>query len=165
MSLRAGCQAWTVLGRARGTGSSPLGFQKELHAQCLWFQHRPGGSNAAAHGPFPPRSMRLSREGPGPAFGLPSHLHDWQPQEAPCLSYRVFPLTAVSTPCVCMSSLSRVQLFVTLWTAAREAPLSMRFSWQEHWRACHFFFLLQGISLTQGSNLHLPCLLHCRLIL
>ena len=27
------------------------------------------------------------------------------------------------------------------------------------------FFLLQGISLTQGSNLLLPCLLHCRRIL
>jgi len=29
--------------------------------------------------------------------------------------------------------------------------------------ACHF--LLQGIFLTQGSNPHLPCLLHCRQIL
>ena len=28
---------------------------------------------------------------------------------------------------------------------------------------CHF--LLQGIIPTQGSNLHLPCLLHCRQIL
>ena len=27
----------------------------------------------------------------------------------------------------------RVQLFATLWTVARQAPLSMRFSRQEHW--------------------------------
>ena len=69
VSVRAGFLAWTMWGRARGPGSSPLGFQKELRAQCLWFQHRPGGSDAAASGPFPPQSMRLSREGlPGPAL-------------------------------------------------------------------------------------------------
>ena len=28
---------------------------------------------------------------------------------------------------------SRVQLFATLWTVARQAPLSMGFSRQEHW--------------------------------
>ena len=39
------------------------------------------------------------------------------------------------------------------------APLSMDFSRQEY---CHF--LLQGIFLTQGSNSHLYCLLHCRWI-
>ena len=30
-------------------------------------------------------------------------------------------------------SLSRVQLFETLWTVARQAPLSMGFSRQEYW--------------------------------
>ena len=36
--------------------------------------------------------------------------------------------------CVCMlSHLSCVQLFVTLWTVACQAPLSMGFSRQEHW--------------------------------
>ena len=30
-------------------------------------------------------------------------------------------------------SLSRVQLFVTLWTIARQSPLSMGFSRQEYW--------------------------------
>ena len=33
------------------------------------------------------------------------------------------------------------------WTTARQAPLSMGFSRQEHWMG-----LLQGIFLTQGSN-------------
>ena len=34
---------------------------------------------------------------------------------------------------------SCVQLFVTLWTVARQAPLSMGFSRQEHWSGlpCH----------------------------
>ena len=48
-------------------------------------------------------------------------------------------------------------IFVTPWTIARQAPLSMGFSRQEHWSGCHF--LLQGVFLTQGSN---PGLLHCR---
>ena len=32
-----------------------------------------------------------------------------------------------------LSHFSRVQLFVTLWTIAHQAPLSMRFSRQEYW--------------------------------
>ena len=32
-----------------------------------------------------------------------------------------------------MQLLSHVQLFVTLWTIARQAPLSMEFSRQEYW--------------------------------
>ena len=37
--------------------------------------------------------------------------------------------------CVCVHAkwLSRVQLFVTLWTVACQAPLSMGFSRQEYW--------------------------------
>ena len=53
-----------------------------------------------------------------------------------------------------------VQFFVTPWTAACQAPLSMGFLGQEHWSGCQT--LLQGIAPTQGSNL---CLLHCRQIL
>ena len=34
--------------------------------------------------------------------------------------------------------LSRVRLFVTLWTAARQAPLSMEFFKQEHWSRLPF---------------------------
>ena len=40
--------------------------------------------------------------------------------------------------------------FVTPWTVAHQAPLSMEFSRQEYWRGCHSF--LQGIFLTQGLN-------------
>ena len=54
--------------------------------------------------------------------------------------------------------LSRVRLFETPWTVAHQAPLSMEFSRQEYLGGCHF--LLQRLSLTKGSNLHLLCLLH-----
>ena len=37
-----------------------------------------------------------------------------------------------------MKSLSHVQLFATLWTVARQAPLSMGFSRQECWSGLPF---------------------------
>ena len=40
--------------------------------------------------------------------------------------------------CVCERSLSHVLLFVTLWTVAHQAPLSMEFSRQEHWSGLPF---------------------------
>ena len=41
---------------------------------------------------------------------------------------------------------------VTPWTIARQVPLFMGFLRQESWSGLHF--LLQGIFLTQGLNLH-----------
>ena len=55
--------------------------------------------------------------------------------------------------CVCVYALSCVRLFVTPLTIAQQSPLSMAFSQQEYWVGCHF--LLQGIFLTQESNLNL----------
>ena len=46
--------------------------------------------------------------------------------------------------------LSRVLLLLTPWTVARQACLSMRFPSENTEVDCHF--LLQGISMTQGSN-------------
>ena len=37
-----------------------------------------------------------------------------------------------------MKSLSHVRLFATLWTGARQAPLSMGFSRQEYWSGLPF---------------------------
>ena len=37
-----------------------------------------------------------------------------------------------------MKSLSRVQLFVTPWTVAYQAPPSMGFSWPEYWSGLPF---------------------------
>ena len=66
--------------------------------------------------------------------------------------------------CVCsaQSCFSRVRLFATLWTVARQTPLSMGFSRQEYRVGRHA--LLQGILPTQGWNLCLLGILHCRRI-
>ena len=61
-----------------------------------------------------------------------------------------------------LSSFSHVWLFATLWTIARQAPLSKDFQGKNIGVDCHV--LLQEISPTQGSNLHLLKLLHCRQI-
>ena len=53
--------------------------------------------------------------------------------------------------CMCVSCFSRVQLFVTLWTVARQVLLSLGFSRQQYWSEA----LLQRIFSTQESN---PCL-------
>ena len=39
---------------------------------------------------------------------------------------------------VCVKSLSHVRLFVTPWTVARQAPVSMGFSRQEYWSGLLF---------------------------
>ena len=66
-----------------------------------------------------------------------------------------------------LSRFSRVHVFVTLWTVALQAPLSLVFSrllypWYSPGKntgvGCHV--LLQGIFLTQGSNLGQLYLLH-----
>ena len=51
--------------------------------------------------------------------------------------------------CVCTQMLSHVRLFVSPWTVAHQAPLSMGFSRHECWSGLPF--LLQGIFPTQGS--------------
>ena len=38
-----------------------------------------------------------------------------------------------TTPCVCAQLLSRVLLFASPWTTARQAPLSMKFPREEYW--------------------------------
>ena len=53
-------------------------------------------------------------------------------------------------------SLSHVQLFVTPWTVAYQAPL---WNFPGKSTGLGYHFLLQGTFLTQGSNLGLP---HCR---
>ena len=60
--------------------------------------------------------------------------------------------------CLCMCVCSAVSDSATPWTVARQAPLSWDSPGKKTGVSCHF--LLQGIFLTQGSNLHLLCLLH-----
>ena len=57
-----------------------------------------------------------------------------------------------------LSRFSRVQLFVTLWTVAHQAPLSMDSPGKNTGVGCHS--LLQVIFPTQGLNLHFLHLLH-----
>ena len=59
-----------------------------------------------------------------------------------------------------LSHFRRVQLSVTPWTIARQAPLSMKFSDKSTGGGGRS--LLQGVFLTQGPN---PGFLHCRHIL
>ena len=60
----------------------------------------------------------------------------------------------IKVMCVCMlSCFSCVWLCASLWTVARQAPLSMGSSRQEYWSELHA--LLQGIFPTQGLSLHL----------
>ena len=40
---------------------------------------------------------------------------------------------SLNAMCVCVQSQSHIQLFATLWTAARQALLSVGFSRQEYW--------------------------------
>ena len=52
---------------------------------------------------------------------------------------------------LCMlSRFSYIQLFVTAWTIAHQAPLCMEFSRQEYWSGHSF---LQGIFPAQGDSL------------
>ena len=64
---------------------------------------------------------------------------------------------------MCVQSLSHVQLFATLWTIGHLASLSMGFSRQEH--GVVWYFLPQGIFLSQVSNPGILSLLHWRWIL
>ena len=68
----------------------------------------------------------------------------------------VFSLGQVRSLCVQAQSLSCV--FVTPWTAAHQAPLSIEFSSQEYWSG--FSFSIPRIFLTQESNLYVLRLLH-----
>ena len=52
--------------------------------------------------------------------------------------------------CVCAQSLSRVRLCATLWTVARQTPLTMGFSRQEYWSG--LLFPTPGDLPDQGSN-------------
>ena len=60
--------------------------------------------------------------------------------------------------CLCAQPLVTSDWFLTPWTVAHQAPLSVGFSRQEYWNGLPF--PLQGFFPTQGSNSHLLYLLH-----
>ena len=65
------------------------------------------------------------------------------------------PVQVKSLPFTCACVLSHLWLFVTPWTVALQAPLSMDYPGKNTRVGCHF--LLQGAYLTQESNL---CIQH-----
>ena len=76
------------------------------------------------------------------------------------------PISAITFLPYVLSCSSRVQLLAISWTIACQVPLSMGFSWQGYWSGLPFLPAgLLTFFLTQGSNLGLLCLLHCRQIL
>ena len=67
--------------------------------------------------------------------------------------------------CVCvyvLSCYSHVQLFATLWTAAHQAPLSMRVSRHEYWSGLPC--APPGDLPDPGIQLFLLCLLHWQVV-
>ena len=59
---------------------------------------------------------------------------------SPALQADSLPAELPVKPCLKVKSLSRVPLFVTPWTVAYQAPLSMGFSRQEYWSGLPFPF-------------------------
>ena len=88
-----------------------------------------------------------------------TQLSDWTSTTIRCVCVCVHPSPDIRI-CIHVHTdhFSCVQLFAILWTEACQAPLSMGFSRQEYWSGLPC--LLQGVFLTQGSNLCLLCLLH-----
>ena len=63
-------------------------------------------------------------------ISLGDHLHPWRLNSNTTLSTKL----VLPSWCACtLSCFSRVWLFVTLWTVAHQAPLSLQFSRQEYW--------------------------------
>ena len=58
---------------------------------------------------------------------------------------------------ICMCVLSRVQLFITPWTVARQAPLPMELSRQEHWSGLPF--PTSGVTPNPGNKPSSPALI------
>ena len=79
--------------------------------------------------------------------------------EFPSQTVTAMRLNNTKTECV----LSRVRLFAIPWTVARQAPLFMGFSRQEHWSGWPFPPL--GDLPDPGIEPHLLCLLHWQAIL
>ena len=69
---------------------------------------------------------------------LPSNLNFLSTQDFLRFSLIIFKPSMCVCVCVCVFALSCVQLFVTPWTIAHQAPLSMEFSQQEYWSGLAF---------------------------
>ena len=123
---------------------------------CMWSASRMGISRESPWVTQAPRGVE--REDTKPFHG--PHLRGssgcWGQREMPRRSHvhrHDKSGTARGPPACVLSLLSCDRLFVTPWTVAHQAPLTMGFSRKNTGVGCHA--LLQGIFLTQGLNLSL----------
>ena len=70
--------------------------------------------------------------------GSDQQRHPFQLLQVPILSRLLHPSHTPYVRCVYAHSLSHIQLFVTEWTVAHQAPLSMELSRQEYWSGLPF---------------------------
>ena len=141
---------WDSPGKNTGVGCHFL-------LQCMKVRSESEVSQLRPHGLQPTRLL-CPWDFPGKSTGVECHClllkHHWHTKNTfiKFLDFRI-----VTTKTGSVQSVSHVWLFVTPWTVAGQAPLSMESSRQEYWRELHS--LLLGIFLTQGLNLGF---LNCR---
>ena len=100
-----------------------------LHSWSCWGQPRWNVCGHSQRGPLFTRPQTCTAQPSG--FQLTSP-RLWKLLQSCVMS------VAFYTEIVCMRTLSGVWLFVTLWTVARQAPLSMGFPRQEYWSGMPF---------------------------
>ena len=141
------------------TTPGPEEQEQKLSACALAAQQESLGDRSLVLGVVPPRLHSWSEEIPrreGAAIqGVPLNWQCSQPTEFLCLidkkvEVMFLPPSAASLlkESVKVKLLSHVQLFVTPWTVAYQAPPSMGFSRQEYWSGCHYSHSIKASSRT-----------------
>ena len=98
---------------------------KKLKSQTCFFRPNRPASRTCIHRPHSPhreKKKRLENYRPSTWKATPASLQDLMPGG-----------TSIFTWGAVLSHFSRVRLFATLWTVARQAPLSVGFSRQTYW--------------------------------
>ena len=101
--------------------------------------------------PYMSKILQFYDAGAGPGWGGKQWPNILLLSACLFIFYRIFSEFQLESYCCCSIAKVVSSSFVTLWTIARQAPLSKGFPGQED------YFLLQGIFLTQELNL---CFLH-----
>ena len=110
-------------------GESNFGYVH--HILCPWTQGLDLG--LLSHG----QVSSLKRSSANPL--LSPHTCPWLlPVSSPWLAVPFYSVGSSSAYAVCTPSLNCVQLFVTLWSVAHQAPLSIGFFRQEYWSGLPF---------------------------
>ena len=108
---------------AQGRREPKAGMRKK-EPETAW-SFLPSASESAACFLRPHLVCYFSRAG---AFPVSQMSKSAQKTELVCTESSWF-VTSLKASCCCLQLLSRVQVFVTPWTAARQAPLSFTISW------------------------------------